>query len=110
MRSLFTRLIVAVAILFCSIVTPALAGSNYVIDDHAIEIVDVDQHADEVTDDGTDPATEQTAQHHHCTVGVFVPGAPLCAAQEIAGSVIRPALSSVLVSRDTLPAIEPPAA
>jgi hypothetical protein len=110
MRSLFTRLIVALAILFCSIATPVLAGSNYVIDDHAVEIVDVDQHIDETTDDGTDPATEQASQHHHCTVGVFVPGAPLCAAQEIAGSVVRPALSTVLVSWDTLPATEPPAA
>lgn len=109
MRLLFTRLILAMAILFCSIATPALAGSNYVIDDHAIEMVDVDQHAGEKSDnDG--PASDQASQHHHCTVGVFVPGAPICSAQEITGSVIRPALSAVLLSWDTLPAIEPPAA
>lgn len=110
MRSLYTRLIVALAILFCSIASPVLAGSNHVIDDHAVELVDVDHHADEASDDGTDPSPEPAAQHHHCTVGVFVPGAPLCAASLIAGPSIRPALSAVLVSWNTLPATEPPAA
>lgn len=110
MRSLFTRLIVALAILFCSIATPVLAGSNYVIDDHAVEIVDVDQHADGTTDNGTDPANDQAAQHHHCTVGVFVPGAPLCAVRMITGAALHPAPSAMLVPWDTLPATEPPAA
>jgi hypothetical protein len=110
MRLLFTRLIVALAILVCSIASPVLAGSNHLIDDHAVEIVDVDHHADEATDDGTDPSPELAAQHHHCTVGVFVPGAPLCATNLIAGPSIHPALSAVLVSWDTLPATEPRAA
>lgn len=110
MRSLFIPLIVALAILFCSIATPVLAGPDYLIDDHAVELVDADRHVDRADDDGSDPAPDQAAQHHHCTAGVFVPAASLCASLPLARSMTRPAPAAALVPWAALPATEPPAA
>jgi hypothetical protein len=112
MRGHFISLFLIFAVLFGSTHVSALAHSHSADAEHTVQIVDVDHHAVEVSNDGDskNPLKGDIGQHHHCSSVLAIEPAVPCDAHLIKRSSVFPAPMNAMASLLSAPPTQPPSA
>ncbi len=99
-------------LLFGSIGVPALADAGNA--GHAVEIVDLDCHAEEKSDSGQDENSPNApaghVDHHHCSVAVPQSSSGVAEAPIYTGNRFASLATRGMISHQTAPPTQPPSA
>lgn len=107
-----TALLMILMLLFGSVGVPALADAG--TSGHAVEIVDLDCHTEEKSDDGQDKNAPKApaghVDHHHCSVAVPQSVSGIAATNIYTGKQFALLAIRAMISHQAAPPIQPPSA
>jgi len=111
MLAFLARLVLAISLLFGSVVVPAMAEPGTA---HAMEIIDVDcdvaAASADTDEESSGDAPPIHADHHHCSACAELNSRSRPSGMPVSGGLVFRGPATVLASRATAPPIQPPAA